>query len=549
MHDYRIKLISCSLLVGVSALACSGADVANESEALGSSQQALTGSKLATTLIAAPGWNQPANLLDSNTSTKSTHASTTASLELQLNGTYTLTGVRVAEDNAGAQNVDAFGIQCWNGTGYDAELFRETNTPVAVPGYNERAISGSSCSTSRVKVNLYNDAALEAFDVELYGTAAAARPIYVDVANGPNGSMYPTGMLQVPSGQDVNFHFDPAPGYRLAQLCTPNYDQCQTIHDTEYSLKNVTGADRIVWATFEPIPQGQQQLSVKVLASTFATPAAVVDTDVTNSKSLGNANNQASIDLQLDGYYELNKLQVFEDNGTWEVDQYGLQCWNGFGWEPELFHVNSANVVKPAANEFSIPGASCTTNRVRVNFYNNGAVEVFGLKLFGTYLNVLHTNAGIVPLGAHRGSGGAAVETQVNFDAGLPYLGMLAKQADGVWTSWLYDEASLHGWSGTTTKSSVSFVGAYARNCQTGVWTDLWATSYYPTSFPFTVSPNGRDFTFYFNDRPDVEGALMDPAYDCIDHTTRYVTVKHQGVNKVVPEAGFTRFAYVVENR
>ena len=50
-------------------------------------------------------------------------------------------------------------------------------------------------------------------------------------------------------------------------------------------------------------------------------------------------------------------------------------------------------------------------------------------------------------------------------------------------------------------------------------------------------------------DRPDVQGALMDPAYDCIDHTTRYVTVKYQGVNKVVPEAGFTRFAYVVENR
>lgn len=102
--------------------------------------------------------------------------------------------------------------------------------------------------------------------------------------------------------------------------------------------------------------------------------------------------------------------------------------------------------------------------------------QVFGLELFGTYLNVLHTSNGIVPLGVHRGSGGATVETQVKFDAGLPYLGPLAKQ-------------------------------------------------------------------------PDVEGALMDPAYDCTDQDTRYVTVRRDGVNKVVPESGSTRFAYVVENR
>ena len=81
------------------------------------------------------------------------------------------------------------------------------------------------------------------------------------------------------------------------------------------------------------------------------------------------------------------------------------------------------------------------------------------------------------------------------------------------------------------------------------MWTDLWATSYYPTSFPFTLSPNGRDFQLYFGDRPDVEGALMDLNYDCIDQGTRYVTVRHQGVDKLVPEAGSTRFAYVVESR
>jgi hypothetical protein len=41
-----------------------------------------------------------------------------------------------------------------------------------------------------------------------------------------------------------------------------------------------------------------------------------------------------------------------------------------------------------------VAGASCATNRVRINFYNHGAVEVFGLELFGACLNALHTSNG-----------------------------------------------------------------------------------------------------------------------------------------------------------
>src|SRR5882672_6106943 len=90
--------------LGAALPACGGEAPADETRELGTAHQALTGSKLTTTLLAAPGWNQPANLLDGKTTTKSTNGAATASIELSLNAQYTLTTVRVAEDNAGAQN-------------------------------------------------------------------------------------------------------------------------------------------------------------------------------------------------------------------------------------------------------------------------------------------------------------------------------------------------------------------------------------------------------------------------------------------------------------
>lgn len=539
--------VSFLLITGAALGGCGIEAGADAEENLGNTEQALSGSKIATTLVAAPGWATPANLLDGSTATKSTNGAATASIELSLGGNYTLTGVRVAEDNAGAQNVDAFGIQCWNGSSYDTELFRENNTPIAVPGFNEHAITGTTCTTSKVKVNLYNDAALEAMEVEIYGTPAAVRPIYLDVANGPGGSMFPSGQFTVAPGSTVNFHFDPDPGYRLAKICTPNYDQCQTLHDTEYSLKNITGSDRIVWATFEPIPDHQEELPVKVLASTFATPAAVVDADVTNSKSLGNANNLASIDLQLDGFYQLNRVQVFEDNGSYEVDQYGVQCWNGFGWEPELFRVNSTNLVKPTPNQYSIAGNSCMTDRVRVNFYNNGVVEVFGLKLFGSYRNVLHTNQGAVALGVHNDSSGAEVDTQIRYEDGVPYMSMLSGQSS-LWTTWIYDEARPGDWYGTLTRSTAAFTSAYVRNCQTGVWTDIYATSYAPTDFPFQVTGPSA-FRVSLPDKQDVVNGFMDLSYDCPDETPVYANVLYNGTSTKVLADGFSHFAYVVTQK
>jgi hypothetical protein len=523
------------------------------SAAVESVRGALTGNKLPTTLIAAPGWATPGNLLDGSTATKSTNAAKTASIELSLAASFQLTAVRVAEDNAGAQNVDAFGIQCWNGTAYAPELFRELNTPVAVPGFNEHAITGASCTTNRVKVNLYNDAALEAMEIELYGTGTTPPPpprnVLVDAAHGSGGTMFPVDTLEVVPGKDLHFHFTPDAGYRVAQVCTPEYDTCVPWHDTEYTVANITGNDRIFWATFEPLPTGTVQIPVKALpGSTFATPAAVVDADVTNTKSLGTVNNVAYIDLDLGAYYDVTKLQIFEDNGAYEVDQYGLQCWNGFGFDAEIFRVNSANLVKPVANEKVIPEASCVSNRVRVNAYNNGPVEVFGVRLFGLYRNVFHSDAGPISLGIHKDKTGAVVETVYRIMTASQYVESLGSTTQP-WTHWIYDEARPEDWRGTFLRNTVAMEGIYVRHCQTGAWTNIYETSYAPSSFPLEIDAAARSFNLYVSDHPDVENGFPDTAYDCDLTPPTNVNVLVNNVSTTIQHEGSTSFAYVLTHK
>lgn len=533
---------------------------------IGTAQQALTGSKLAVTLFAAPGWNQPSRLLDGSTSTKSTHGSATASIELSLNAQYTLTAVRVAEDNAGSQNVDAYGIQCWNGSSYDAELFRELNTPTAIPGFNEHQITGTSCTTNRVKVNLYNNAALEAFEVELYGSAGAPPPppvvetFLVDASSGPGGTMYPTSvpedpngnmnMIEVDEGTDFSFHFMPDPGYRVAQICTPEYDQCFPYHDTDYTVRDVTGDDRIFWVTFEEVSAAAVQIPVTLRpGSTLATPAAVVDANVTTTKSTGPSTSY--IDLDFDAYYEITGVQVFEDNGAWEIDQYGLQCWTGTAWAPELFRTNSANLVKPTANEHSIMEPSCRTNRARVNFYNNGTVEVFGVKLFGIHRNMFHGSDKSIPLGSYRSAvDGAWVFSEAFLNHQDPYVERLTvpnEPTNPPWHSWIYVEGSAFNAYGDLRSGSVTLEGVYVRHCQTGEWTAISETSYAAAGPQFSVS--GDEYTLYFQDISDVEDGFPDPDYDCPLSPRDNTSVLYNGVETPILNDGEVTFAYVVTHR
>jgi hypothetical protein len=543
--------------LGVLLAACSG-EAQGDFE-IATTQQALTGNKLAVTLLAAPGWNQPSRLLDGSTSTKSTHGSATASIELSLDAQYTLTTVRVAEDNAGSQNVDAFGIQCWNGSSYSAELFRELNTLTAVPGFNEHVITGTSCTTNRVKVNLYNNAALEAFEIELYGSMGTPPPpvvetFLVDASSGPGGTLYPSSTeingyvnpILVDGGSDFSFHFMPDPGYRVAQICTPEYDQCFPFHDTDYTVRDVTGDDRIFWVGFEEVSAAAVQIPVTVRpGSTLATPAAVVDANVTTTKSTGPS--VSYIDLDLDAYYEITGLQVFEDNGAWEVDAYGLQCWTGYSWGSEI-RVASANLVKPVANEYFIAEPSCRTNRVRVSFYNNGTVEVFGVKVFGIHRNMFHGSDKSIPLGSYRSAiDGSWVYSEAFLNHQDPYVEQLHDSngtATPPWESWIYVEGAAFNAYGDLRSGSVTLEGVYVRHCRTGEWTAISETSYAPAGPQFSVS--GEGYTLYFQDIPDVEDGFPDPDYDCPLSPRDDSSVLYNGVETPIIHNGEVTFAYVV---
>jgi hypothetical protein len=535
-------------------LSACGADSSADANALGTLEQALTGSKLATTLLAAPGWSQATRLLDGSTSTKSTSTARTAYLELQLDGEYTLTKVRVAEDNAGSQHVDAFGIQCWNGGGYGDELFRETNTPIAVPGFNEHEITGTSCTTNRVKVNLYNNAALEAFEVEIYGAQPAPPPpagtFYVDVSTGPGGRVYPTSetdpwtLLEVDEGGSIGFHFMPDPGYRVSAICTPDYDQCFSHHYLDYTLQDTTGEDRVFYVLFEELSAGTVQVPVTVRGSTLANAAAVVDGNVTTTKSTGPS--YSYVDLEFDGYYEVSGLQVFEDNGAWEIDQYGIQCWDGFSWRPELFRAVSDNRVKPTPNEYHSSDPTCLANRVRVNLYNNGTVEAFEVKVFGIARNAFATpEQGPLALGSHRSDNGHGpwVFTEAFLVHQDPYVESLSNSTPP-WQDWVYVEGASFNAFGELRGSGVSLDGVYVRHCQTGEWTPVGDTSYAPVGPSFNVTDD--EYTLFFHDIPDVEDGFPDPEYDCPVSPRNNSSVWYNGQVTPIMREGEVTFAYVV---
>jgi hypothetical protein len=195
-------------------------------------------------------------------------------------------------------------------------------------------------------------------------------------------------------------------------------------------------------------------------------------------------------------------------------------------------------------------GKSCTTNRVRVNFYNNGAVEVFGLKLFGTYHDVLHTNDGFLPLGVHKDNAGAVEDTMLNIAVGAPYSEALNDHHDPL-DNWIYDHARPSDWYGSYTRSSLDLTGMYVRNCQTGVWTDIWATSYAPREWPLTVDTTAKTFRFYLGDWPDTQRGFSDPTFDCWNDPNDFLMVdpNNDDVGVKVMHNGTSWFAYVATQK
>jgi hypothetical protein len=501
--------------------------------------------KLAPTIAAHSGFANPANLIDHDVGTKANHPAASAWVDLALGDSFTLTGIKVGEDNAGNQSVQDYDVQCWNGGTLSAPLFRDTDTSVAVPQLDEHPIT-NGCTTDRVRVNFYNPGkSIEVFEVELYGTPAGTRSltvatdaagcttgdlapgtyqmpvdsypstcaqdcpgwlfshwsttgsleashpfsactyllgvpsagaltahyvppyvwltaastghgrvtptgpvqvaygqtftftatpdpgyqmagyhypdagsfvrelhgtfavtaladgqvavdfepkdIFVVSTAGPNGTISPQATYIVKYGATLNYTFAPAAGYQVKEVCTPSKSTCAPYSGTQYVLSNITADVTEIEVHFEPAapppppPPSPVQARLAVLGSSFATPANLIDGNLgTKALDATTASHEGWVDLQLDRRYTLSRLEVYEDGGAWQVDAYGLQCWNGTAFQPALFRDTNATALIPAPDSHVIPSnASCTTDRVRVNLHNASTVEAFEVKLFG----------------------------------------------------------------------------------------------------------------------------------------------------------------------
>jgi hypothetical protein len=210
--------------------------------------------------------------------------------------------------------------------------------------------------------------------------------VWLDVGTDWNGTVSPFGEMQLNQGSNVTFTLTPNAGYRIKDVCTPTYDACTPLTTNTFTLSNLQPPDRIVHFDFEPVPVSDVQIPLTLLGSSFGTPANLIDGSLT-TKALDSttATHEGWVDVKLDRRYKLTRLQVFEDGGAWQVDAYGLQCWNGTAFAAALFRETSATALIPAPDERVIPAAqTCTTDRVRINLHNAGSVEAFEVKLFGT---------------------------------------------------------------------------------------------------------------------------------------------------------------------
>lgn len=126
-------------------------------------------SKIDVKAVTNSGWSNVALLTDGDASkTAATGTAKGAWVDLEFAGTYLLTMVRTAEDNAGTAHLDEYEVQCWNGSSYDLPLFRDTQTDAVRPLFDEHPIT-MGCVTNKVRIGFYNDGAVEVFEVELYG--------------------------------------------------------------------------------------------------------------------------------------------------------------------------------------------------------------------------------------------------------------------------------------------------------------------------------------------------------------------------------------------
>jgi hypothetical protein len=86
------------------------------------------------------------------------------------------------------------------------------------------------------------------------------------------------------------------------------------------------------------------------------------------------------IDFSLGGTYTLTRARVYEDNSTggWELDSWNLLYWDGSAYV-EAFPEQSSDNAGWNENDF----ADITTDRVRIQLWDNIHIEVYEIEIYG----------------------------------------------------------------------------------------------------------------------------------------------------------------------
>jgi hypothetical protein len=163
-------------------------------------------------ILAHSGFSNPTNLIDGDVDSASVDNDTTASVELDLGGTFRVSEVRLAEDNYQQWKVYSYSVQCWNGSSWGTVQFNDTSTDVAKPRFDEHALP-TPCSTNRIKVNFSNpEGPVEVFEFEVYGTQTGNRTLTVGATPSFCSTSPAPGNYSLPVGSDFNVCADSCAG-------------------------------------------------------------------------------------------------------------------------------------------------------------------------------------------------------------------------------------------------------------------------------------------------------------------------------------------------
>ncbi len=290
--------------------------------------------RLSLTMLGQNGWTGATNLTDGVLTTRGERAgSTPAWVEYDLGGPKVLTHARINEDNAGAWHVDFWNLQYWDGSAFKDAF---TLTPSTTAGWN--AFDFSDVVASRIRLNAQHSSHVELFEFEVYGQAAA-----------PGEPLCGNGVIE---GGEQCDDANPQAGDGCGPSCMVEIDNSAI----EVELPLMYAANSGGWTNV----------------------GASFDGDVATRADKESGQTEW-IEFQLGAPFTLTRARINEDNaGSWNVDSWGLQYWDGATWRNAFAMVPSSQV---GWNEIDFPNV--TADRVRVLARDANHVEIFEFELYG----------------------------------------------------------------------------------------------------------------------------------------------------------------------